>query len=221
MSRSVYLNVQPLTDMDLDSWDKVESAFRNAPVVESQQAWQAERDPEFRPMRVKVGWTREALIVYAEIEDADIFNRETRFNAMSFQSGDVFEMFLRPCEQEAYLEVHVTPENQKLQLCFPSASAFAALRPDSIIPPEWYIGPGAIESRVRVNGAAERWEVVAQIPFNLVSEASRPKAGSKWLFSFSRYDYTHGRQTPVYSSTSPHKKLNFHQQEAWGELRFT
>ncbi|MEI8140295.1 MAG: carbohydrate-binding family 9-like protein [bacterium] len=220
MKRSVSLDVISLAGIDLDDWNQIKSGFRNARVVESQQAWQAARDPEFRPMHVKAGWTREALIVYAVLEDADIFNPETQFNAMSFKSGDVFEMFLRPFEQEAYLEVHVSPENQKLQLRFPSAQAFAAPRPDSVIPPEWYIGEGAVESYVRVDKAAERWEVVARIPFSLVEEASRPVSGSRWLFSFSRYDYTRGRKAPVYSSTSPHTRLSFHQQEAWGELTF-
>ena len=189
--------------------------------MESRQAWRSEPDPDFLPMRVKTGWTREALYVYAELEDADIFNHEQRFNAPSFQTGDVFEMFLRPCSQESYVEIHVTPENQKFQLRIPSASEFAEPRAQPGIPPEWFVAEPVIESRVRINAPAERWEVAVEIPFAMVCEVFLPRSGDRWLFSFSRYDYTRGRDKPVLSSTSPHAVLNFHRQDEWGELRFT
>ncbi len=214
------LKVKPLEAVAFDSWHWIDAVFSNAQDVESRQAWLAEPDPDFRPMRVKTGWTRDALYVYAEIEDADIFNPETRFNAPSFQSGDVFEMFLRPCDQKSYVEIHVTPENQKLQLRIPSVNALTETRAEPGIPPEWYISQPVVESRVRVNTDAERWEVAAQIPFAMVCEVFRPQPGDRWLFSFSRYDYTCGRETPVLSSTSPHAVLNFHRQTEWGELRF-
>lgn len=170
-------------------------------------------------MRVKAGWTPEALIVHAELEDSDIFNPELRFNAPSFMKGDVFEMFLRPSDQQAYFEFHVTPENQRFQLRIPSAQEFSTPRSEPGIPPDWFV-ERMIESRVRVDAAAGRWEVVAVIPFDLVCETSRPGPGTRWLFSFSRYDYTRGRAQPVLSSTSQHAILNYHRQEDWGELLF-
>ena len=214
-----HCRVKPLESVAFDSWCWIDAVFADAPAVEAHQVWRAEPEPEFRPMRVKAWWTREAMYVYGELEDVDIFNPEKRFNAPSFQSGDVFEIFLRPCDQESYVEIHVTPENQKLQLRIPSAREFSEPRAKPGIPPEWFIDR-VIESRVRVNAVAQRWEVAVEIPFSLVCEASLPKPGDQWLFSFSRYDYTRGREKPVLSSTSPHKVLNFHRQEEWGELRF-
>jgi hypothetical protein len=98
-----------------------------------------------------------------------------------------------------------------------AAAALAAPRAEPGLPPEWFIGHRVVESRVRVNIAAQRWEVAAEIPLDLICEASRPQSGSRWLFSFSRYDYTRGREKPLLSSTSPHTVLNFHRQEEWGE----
>ncbi|MEI6168276.1 MAG: hypothetical protein WCS52_13915 [bacterium] len=219
MNNQPYLKAKLLDTVDLESWERIGQVFANVPGVESQQAWRAEPAPEFRSMRVKTGWTRDALYIYAELEDADIFNPEKQFNAPSFLSGDVFEIFLRPCDQESYVELHVTPENQKLQLRIPSASVFVEPRAKPGIPPEWFINR-VIESRVRVNPDAQRWEVVAEIPFAMVCEVFLPKPSDRWLFSFSRYDYTRGREKPVLSSTSPHAVLNFHRQEEWGELRF-
>jgi hypothetical protein len=215
-----FLNVKSLAKAGLESWPQLVSVLSDAQAVESKQAWRSELEPGFRPMRVKTGWTRDAWYVHAEIEDADIFNPEKQFNALSFMKGDVFEIFLRPCDQDAYFEFHVTPENQKLQLRFPSSAELAAPRAQPGLPPEWFISHRVIESRVRVNTATQRWEVAAEIPLDLICEASRPQSGSRWLFSFSRYDYTRGREKPLLSSTSPHTVLNFHRQEDWGELRF-
>jgi hypothetical protein len=212
-----YLTAKSLDAVAFDSWHFIDAVFANVPAVKSQQAWLAKPEPEFRPMRVKAGWTRDSLCIYAEIEDADIFNPEKRFNAPSFLSGDVFEMFLRPCNQESYVEIHVTPENQKLQLRIPSVREFHEPRANSGIPQEWFIDR-VIESRVRVNPSAQRWDVAVEIPFAMVNEVLLPRPGDRWLFSFSRYDYTRGREKPVLSSTSPHQVLNFHRQEEWGEL---
>jgi hypothetical protein len=220
MNKVPFLNVKSLAKADLESWPQLVSVLSDAQAIESQQAWRSDLEPGFRPMRVKTGWTRDALYVLAEIEDADIFNPEKQFNALSFMKGDVFEMFLRPCDQDAYFEFHVTPENQKLQLRFPSAAAFAVARAQPGLPPEWFISHRVIESRVRVNTATQRWEVAAEIPLDLICEASQPRCDTRWLFSFSRYDYTRGQENPVLSSTSPHKVLSFHRQEEWGELRF-
>jgi hypothetical protein len=220
VNKAPFLIVKSLEKADLDSWPQLVSILSNAQGVESQQAWRSDLEPGFRPMRVKTGWTRDALYVHAEIEDADIFNPEKKFNALSFTKGDVFEIFLRPCDQDAYFEFHVTPENQKLQLRFPSSAALVAPRAQPGLPPEWFISHPVIESRVRINTATQRWEVAAEIPFDLVCETSQPRRDTRWLFSFSRYDYTRGQERPILSSTSPHKELNFHRQEAWGELRF-
>lgn len=205
--------------VDLESWPQIRAAFAAGQAVEARQAWRPEPEEGFRPMRVKTVWTPAALYVRALIEDADIFNPETRFNEPSFVRGDVFEMFLRPGGQESYYEFHVTPANQRFQLRIPSARALAAPRPKPGIPAEWLVSR-EIRSRMHVDAAGECWEVMAEIPFDLVCEAVRPMAGSRWTFSFSRYDYTRGQARPVLSSTSPHAALNFHRQEEWGTLLF-
>lgn len=215
------LVVKRCAGLDLDSWENIAAAFADAPCVESRQAWRETPEPEFRPMRVQAKWDAEALYVHAVLDDDDIFNPETRFNALAFQCGDVFEIFLRPAGQDAYFEFHVTPENNRFQLRIPSAAAFATTNLSAGIPAEWFIRDRVLASRVRVDAAAGRWEVAAKIPFDWVcEEAPPPKPNDRWLFSFSRYDYTRGRPAPVLSSTSPHQKVSFHRQQEWGQLEF-
>jgi hypothetical protein len=205
---------------DPNDWDGAVAALRDAPVCPLGQYWFPAPQKEFRPATVRAGWTESALVVLAELEDSDIFNPITEFNAMSFQHGDVFEMFLRPTEQSAYCEFHVTPQNQRLQLRFPSSDALSKPRPSPGIPRDWMIYDRQIDTRVRVEGAQGRWWVLAAIPADMVADSGVLGPGSRWLFSFSRYDYTRGKPAPVLSSTSPHREVNFHRQQEWGTLLF-
>lgn len=213
--------VKRCAGLNLDSWESIAAAFADAASVESRQAWRETPEPDFRPMRVQAQWDNRALYVHAVLEDDDIFNPETRFNAPAYECGDVFEIFLRPNGQDAYFEFHITPNNSQLQLRIPSAAAFAATDFSKGIPPEWFIHNRLVESRVRVNSAARYWEVAAKIPFDPICEQTPPpKVGDRWAFSFSRYDYTRGRPAPVLSSTSPHRQISFHRQHEWGWLLF-
>lgn len=202
------------------TWDGIEQGFRQAQSCQMQQAWLKEQDPRFRPASVRVAWDGHTLFVYAELEDEDIFNPVVTFNELSYKYGDVFEMFLRPVDQDAYYEFHVTPQNQRFQLRIPSAEAFRAPKQKPGIPADWFINDKVIDSRVRVDESLKRWSVLASIPVGWVAETGLPTKGTEWLFSFSRYDYTRGVPTPVLSSTSPHTILNFHKQDEWGRLRF-
>jgi hypothetical protein len=210
-----------LPAFDMNSWAAIDDAFRGAAACTLGQTWLAAPAPGFRPATVRTGWRPDALYVLADLEDADIFNPETRFNEPSFQFGDVFEMFLRPENQDPYYEIHVTPENQKFQLRVPFENGVFKVKPPpgAFLPPEWMVQT-PIESRVSVNVAQARWRALAVIPFSLVVEAGVAGAGMRWRFSFSRYDYTRGAEQPVHSSTSPHPVLSFHRQQEWGTLLF-
>ena len=216
------LSCHRLTKFDPDSWESIAHAFREAPSCRLQQAWLSQSQPELRPGLVRTGWTDEALIVFAELEDDDIFNPVTGLNEHSYKHGDVFEMFLRPTSQDAYYEFHVGPQNQKFQMRVPSAADFDAPRGGSGIPPAWMISHRQIETRVEVCAEGGRWKVLAAIPFDMVAEGGAPQPGSQWLFSFCRYDYHRQRPEPVLSSTSPHHQpVSFHSQAEWGVLTFS
>jgi hypothetical protein len=193
-----------LREVRRDAWEPTIAALRDAQPCRLGQAWLPTPQKEFRPATVRTGWTDTDLVVFAELEDADIFNPVTGLNALSFQHGDVFEMFLRPVEQTAYCEFHVSPQNQKLQLRFPSSQAFRAPRENPGIPPAWMISKRQIASQVRVEAERNLWSVLAAIPVDMVADSGRVEPGSRWLFSF----------------TSPHPQINFHRQEEWGTLVF-
>jgi hypothetical protein len=213
------IDCTPLPAFESTDLEGARRAFERAAPISLHQFWLAALDPAFAPATVRVGWRGDSLLVFAELTDADIFTAATHDNQAFWELGDTFEIFLRPVEQHAYVELHVAPNNHHLHLRFPHASWLART------PPEEVFGhalrpPDAFESHVWVNADHRRWSVLARIPAAAVCDRPGPLAGAEWLFSFSRYDYTRGRGDPVISSTSPHAAPSFHRQEEWGRLRF-
>ena len=214
-SKRPQLSCSPLGEFAPGDWKSVEAAFAKSPEISLAQSWRKQQE-RFRPAVVRTGWRDDTLWVYAEIEDFDIFNPETRFNEPFFMVGDAFEIFLRPVGQPAYFEFHIGPSNQLFQLRIPSAKAFAKQTKGES--ESWKIRKPVVQSWSSVDQNLHHWRVLFAIPAQSVVE----KGGScsKWLISFSRYDYTQGENGPILSSSSPHVKLGFHRQQEWGTIRF-
>ena len=197
----------------------VRGAFRDVMPCPLRQCWQPEASPAFAPASVYTAWVGRALFVYAELVDADIHTQATGLNQRLWELGDAFEMFLGVQGEESYIEFQVAPNNQRLQLRYANRAAVEQARATgdmahALIPGE------AFHSRVWVQDDCSRWHVLATIPASAVCSANVPLVGSRWRFSFSRYDYTRGGGDPVISSTSPHAQADFHRQQEWGALHF-
>jgi hypothetical protein len=200
-----------------DPLDAVRRAFEGATPILLGQAWRSMPDPGFAPSAVRTAWRDTSLLVFAELEDADIFTRAVRHNDRFWELGDTFEIFLQPEGARSYVEFHVTPNNLRLQLRFDTPpSPGRASDPFEVA----LIRDDVFESRVWVDQAAGQWSVLARIPAAAVDPGSASLEGTTWRFSFSRYDYTRGCDTPVISSTSPHSEPRFHRPDEWRPLRF-
>jgi hypothetical protein len=144
--------------------------------------------------------------------------RITTVNERLWELGDTFEIFLRPIDQESYVEFHISPNNLRLQLRFDHRAAEA--KQQGVFGGGDLMSAEVFSSRTWVMPEIGRWYVLADIPGKFVAERFRPMRGSEWLFSFSRYDYTRGLGNPVISSTSFHLVPDFHRQQEWGRMRF-
>lgn len=191
-------------------WDAIERAFAGAAPIELAQAWRPQPQANFAPGNARLGWGDEALWVYAVLRDDDIFNAADAPNQPTWTTGDVFEIFLRPMEQNAYFELHVTPENQTLQLRYPDEDALARSKSWR----EFLVTRPLFSSYTRVE--AGQWRVLAEIPRRSIVEGDSWRG--QWTFSLSRYDTTRGQDKPVLSSTSPHPQPRFHRQSEWRRL---
>ncbi len=221
------LDCRPLPAFAAADLEAVRAAFRDATPIVLGQAWLGTTEPDFAPGIVHTGWCADALLVFAELGDADIFTHALRPNERFWELGDTFEMFLQPRAAPAYVEFHVAPNNLRLQLRFATPSTPAPRTPSD--PLEVVLmRDDAFQSHTWVDAAAREWCVLAEIPAASVTGPEggpsgaepSPLAGSRWRFSFSRYDYTRGRAQPVISSSSPHTEPRFHRPHEWGTLRF-
>lgn len=216
---SVELACESLSEFDSNNLENVRRAFQSATPIFLGQSWLDERDENFASTVVRTGWRKNSLLVFAELTDADIFNRATQLNQRTWELGDAFEMFLASTQNESYVELHVTPENQHLQLRFPDASGVELARKTGSLE-NFSIPHDAFFSATWIESEKNRWNVYAKIPAALVRGKNESLENTRWHFSFCRYDHTRGISEPVISSTSPHTKADFHRRQDWGVMTF-
>jgi hypothetical protein len=197
----------------------VRAAFAGATPIPLGQAWLAAPEHDFAPGIVRTGWRENSLLVFADLSDTDIFTLARRHNDRFWELGDTFEMFLQPPGARAYVELHVTPNNLRLQLQF--AKPPSARDADPFTPA--LIHDQVFSSQTWVKPETRGWCVFAEIPAGTVFPTQKSQGPSltsgTWRFSFSRYDATRGRERPVLSSSSPHTRPAFHRPHEWGRLR--
>ena len=210
---------EPAAAFDRATIEGVRNAFQAATPISLRQAWRAEEEAAFCPATVRVRWEEHALLVFAELTDVDPFNSATQPNQRTWELGDTFEMFLRPAGGAGYVELHVTPNNQRLQLRYPHGIAPELARQTGQFE-EFLLPEDSIASATWLDAKNLRWYVLAEIPALTVCEADVPLESGQWRFSFCRYDYTRGIREPVISSSSPHAKPDFHRQHEWGLMTF-
>ena len=198
---------------DASSVRWLQQAFAQAPHLDLVQAWRDQPEPDYEPASVRLGWRDDALLIFAELQDRDIWNTATKLNDRVFLLGDTFEMFLQRGGDEGYGEFHVSPDNVRMQLVFHA--------PVDIHHPIVQVDPNLLKTQVWKLPDANRWYIYAEIPGSAVSGAKKSLAGETWKCSFSRYDYTHGKQNPVLSSSSLHRKIDFHRVYEWSTLNFS
>lgn len=210
------INCRPLPTFAIDDLASVGAAFGGAMPVLLGQAWRGAPESDFAPATVRTGWQDGSLFVFAELTDIDVFTRARQHNERFWELGDTFEMFLQPPGGSDYFELHVAPNNLRLQLRFARPPT-----PEDADPfVTALIHRNTFDSRTWVSPEPGLWCVFAEIPATALIGPT-PLAGSTWRFSFSRYDYTRGREEPVISSSSPHSQPAFHRPHEWGELRFS
>jgi hypothetical protein len=199
---------------------EIRSAFKQDVPRPLGQAWRDCPEDGFQAGEVLTGWNNETLFVLAELTTSKPYSKATANHQHLWKMGDTFEIFLRPAQQESYFEFHISPQNYRLQFCFPGTGVIELIRTKSKTLDDYLVREPLFKSTTWIEPASHRWSVLAEIPAPALLEKPAPLPGSEWLFSFSRYDYIRGGGKPVLSSTSAHRGPKFHCQEEWGRLRF-
>lgn len=180
-----------------------------APVSAFSQAWRPQSEPGLRPGRVWLAATARSFVALAELVDEDLFTTARRRNDPLWDLGDVFEIFVRHTGRPEYFEFHTAPNGLTLDLRYPRPYAPRTNGVDAYLLAEPHF-----TAAVRAEPARVQWRIVAEIPIRGLLPPGLAADPSEWQFSFSRYDCGPGR-APIYSSTSPHRELDFHRVEDW------
>lgn len=199
-------------------WEEIHRALAPGFLQTLGQPWLAQPDPRFAPGVVRIGLQGTNLLLLAELTDLEPANRAAGWNEPTWKLGDVLELFFQAEEPlaEDYYEFHVTPENQRLQLHFPSGDVFRQTCRGVVPLSTCHVNESLFESRVRIAPARDRWEVFMRIDLAPLFPDSAGVPG-KIRFLVSRYDYQPGEAMPVRSCNEASRLLcpDFHYRPAW------
>ena len=173
-------------------------------------------DPGFQPGWARIRWQETGLQYEAVFQGAGARNSARQLNERTWELGDVGEIFVQAGDGPAYMEVHVTPENSRLQLLW-SAGGIARVRSKAATLGEFMIRqPDWVQSQAHVG--SDFWAIRVTIPVARLG-LSRLHAGQLLRTAVCRYDYRTGQ--PVLSSTAPLPIPFFHHREGWHPLLLT
>lgn len=208
---SACVAIPPVPGFALGDWAATARAMKGGARFDFAQPWLPQAEPDFKPGQVWLGVQGDDLVAYAMLDDEQPSNRASRLNDATWVLGDALEFFFQAEGRPGYFEFHVTPENQRLQLFFPSREAFFERKKHV----HWAISENRFESITRINEPRTAWEAVMRMKLALVLGGPRTDGVRRFRFSFSRYDYQPGRAKPVTSATTPLSAPHFHTMSEW------
>ena len=208
---SLSVIIPPVQGFALGDWEATSKAMTAGRRLDFRQPWFPQLEADFKPGQVWLGIHGDEMTAYAVMRDDQPANRATKWDDPTWITGDALELFFQAEDRPGYYEFHVTPENHRLQLFFPSTAAFHEKRGHR----HWAVEKQLFESATRIDDARTQWEAVMRIKLALVLDEPRGDGSRRFRFSFSRYDYQPGRNKPVTSATTPLSRPDFHHIPEW------
>ncbi len=183
------------------------------------QAWRrAGLEPGFNPGWARLRWQPSALEVETIFLGRNPRNRARKLNERTWELGDIAEVFVLAPDGRTYVEIHVTPENQRLQLRWPR-DGLARFRAGTATLEDFLVSdPTWIASTTHLG--SDFWSAHATIPFTALGlDPAAPSAPGPRV-AICRYDCTRGGE-PLLSSTAPLQEPNYHRVDDWPPLSLT
>ncbi|MSU49850.1 MAG: hypothetical protein EXS37_12325 [Opitutus sp.] len=173
---------------------------------------------EFNPGWARIGWRPAALVVEFVFAGVGAENQARRMNERTHLLGDVGEIFLQWTGSDRYIEIHVTPENRRLQITW-SGDRLRAVRQGKASLEDFTISDRKWVRSV-TKTAPYFWSACVEVPATTVMTAGREFVRTTALrVAICRYDYTGGGVMPVLSSTASFRGRPFHTRAAWHRVR--
>lgn len=183
------------------------------------QAWLGAATPDgINPGWARIRWSREELCFDAILTGRGARNGANRLNQRTWELGDICEVFLQVPAAATYLELHVTPENHRLQLSWPEdglerfRSGADPLEAFTIADPAWVTSTTEVTS--------EGWCARLRVPAAVLGQPSL-SPGQSFRAAVCRYDCSGGPApgpVPRLSSTAPLTAPSYHRRHEWEVL---
>jgi hypothetical protein len=178
------------------------------------QHWRPAPEAGLNPGWARIRWNDSGLLYEAVFLQRKPGNRARRLNERTWELGDLCEFFLQETTTGRYLELHVTPENQRLQLVWPPGGldrfrTGTAPLEDFLVPDS-----GWVESAATV--AADHWTARAFVPYSCLGLGHTARL-PVLRTAVCRYDRSLGPE--LLSSTARLTEPNYHRHQEWSELR--
>jgi len=178
------------------------------------QAWRKKPEAGFNPGWARIRWSATGLLYEADFMQRGPANRARSLNEHTWEMGDIAEFFLQETRTGRYLELHVTPENQRLQLLWP-LGGLDRFRAGQAALGEFLVSdPGWVESTAHIS--ADHWTARAFVPFACLGFRD-PQDLTGLRTAVCRYDRSQGPE--LLSSTARLADANYHRHREWAELR--
>jgi len=169
----------------------------------------------------RIAWNEEFITVTGELRDSDLVDQGRRNQEQHYQTGDVFEVFLKPANDTYYWEFYATPGALQSAFFFPGRGHLAL--------PECYAERGLkIVVRTSCDGTLNQWRdrdrswrAVVRIPTAALRQyGAAVGPGAEWRLLVARYNYSRYLPHPELSSFPRLPRPDFHLHEAYAVLRF-
>lgn len=154
---------------------------------------------------VSFAWDEQGLYVAAELQDSCIVAHNREDQQFHFQSGDVFELFVKPLDDSYYWEMYAIPPGNKTTLYFPRDREGLKLH-------DFLHGHGFNGLVVDVEEISGGWRVEMFVPAEQLTAAGAGWGdGTEWTVCCGRYNYNNETledpelsMVPVLSRTDYH-----------------
>ncbi|MBL9194119.1 MAG: hypothetical protein JNJ82_17335 [Opitutaceae bacterium] len=179
------------------------------------QSWRSE-GPEtgFQSGWARVSWEATQFCWEAVFLTGRAANRARRLNERTWELGDVCEVFVQEMGADHYFELHITPENQRLQLRF-DAHGIERLR-SGVDPLESFLLPQADWVQSSTHLGPGYWSTRVLLPAARFGPLPLTPART-FLGTVCRYDCEHPGE-PVLSATAALSEPFYHRRQEWSTI---
>jgi hypothetical protein len=162
---------------------------------------------------MRFAWNERGLYVHAELEDSFVVATDRRDEQLHFETGDVFELFVKPLDADYYWEMYATPFGNKTTLFFPRDRA--GMEVENFLRDHEFHGL-EVSSEITDTG----WSADLFVPAGQLTALGADWLGAtEWTVLCGRYNYNNDELAdPELSMLPPVSKTNYHLTKEYARL---